>query len=527
MTRPNVIIIVADDLGFSDIAPYGGEIDTPALQRLSDRGVRMSSFYVTPRCSPSRASLLTGKHPHSVGIGVLTTDNRPNGYAGSLRTEVPTLAERLKERGYATGIFGKWHLASEVHIPSETWPTRRGFDEFRGILQGASSFYAPPMIEGETRLSADELGDDFFFTDDVTGSGVDFIQRHSSEEAPYFLLLTYTAPHWPLHAAEPDIAKYRERFAAGWNAVREQRLRRLQETGIVPTVDHLPPTPALPEWDDEKAAWEIERMAVYAAQVESLDRGIGRVMEAVKASGEEEDTLVLFFSDNGGCSEELPPGVNFFAEAVAPRTTRSGAPVRFGNDSDVMPGGEDTYQSYGEQWATVSNTPFRMWKRWVHEGGISTPFIASWPAGGVRVDGGLAHGVGHITDIVPTVLGAIDTADVPGVGGVDFDGESLLRVWRAGGDDVGERTLCWEHVGNAAIRRGDFKLVREWGGPWELYDIATDRTESVDLGESYPDLVAELAAEYEAWARAHDVIPWQDVLDDYAARGIHPMRAMG
>lgn len=523
MSQPNVIIILADDLGFSDIAPFGGEIDTPALQRLADRGIRMSSFYVTPRCSPSRASVLTGKHPHSVGIGVLTTDNRPTGYPGSLSTEVPTLAERLKARGYATGVFGKWHLANEVKTPAETWPTRRGFDEFRGILPGASSFYQPPLMQGESRIPADQMPDDYYFTDDISENGADFIRRHSSDDEPYFLFLTYTAPHWPLHAAEADIAKYRERFSEGWDGVREERLNRLQEAGIIPAVDVLPPSQTLPDWEEQSKQWQIERMAVYSAQVESLDRGIGRILDAVAQSGAEDDTMVLFFSDNGGCSEELPAGFNFFAEDVAPRTTPSGAPVKFGNDPDVMPGPIDTYQSYGEDWATVSNTPFRKWKRWVHEGGISTPFIASWPGGGVPTGGTVSHNLGHITDIVPTVLGALDGLDAD----VDVDGNSLLSVWREPQSPSSERTLFWEHVGNAAIRKGKFKLVREWGTPWELYDIVMDRTESVDLAAEHPDVVAELEAEYETWASTHKVIPWQNILDDHAARGLHPMQAMG
>lgn len=532
MPRPNVIIIMADDLGFSDIAPFGGEIDTPALQKLADQGTRMSSFYVTPRCSPSRAAMLTGRNPHSVGIGVLTTDNRPNGYAGSLSTEVPTLAEHLKDRGYATGIFGKWHLASETKTPSETWPTRRGFDEFRGILPGATSYYRPPLMQGEERVADDQLDDDFFLTDDITASGVDFVRRHGATDHPYFLFMTYTAPHWPLHAAEEDIQKYRGRFAGGWDAARLERLRRLKVSGLLPEIDELPQGQPLPEWDEKNALWQTERMAVYAAQVENLDRGVGQILEAVSATDSEDDTIVLFFSDNGGCSEDLPVGMNYFAEDVAPRATRAGSVVHFGNDPAILPGAEDTYQSYGEEWATVSNTPFRKWKRWVHEGGISTPFIASWPNGGLAGGGSINRSLGHITDVVPTILAAVDAlpesgALPAGTTGGGLDGRNLLTAWRDPDADIGDRTLYWEHVGNAALRRGALKLVREWGGKWELYDLSVDRTESVDLAIERPEVVALLAADYMRWAEEHDVMPWQDVLDDYAARGLHPMRAMG
>ncbi|MDN3311592.1 arylsulfatase [Microbacterium oryzae] len=520
MTRPNVIIILADDLGFSDIGPFGGEIDTPSLERLAARGVRMTSYYVTPRCSPSRAALLTGHHPHSVGIGVLTADDRPNGYPGSLSTEVPTLAERLKNEGYATGIFGKWHLASEMREPSDTWPTRRGFDEFRGILPGATSYYRPPLMQNEQQVPDTALPESFYLTDDITASGVDFVRRHAAQQDPFLLCLTYTAPHWPLHAAEQDIAKYRERFTGGWARAREDRLRRLEEIGIIPGAAALPDSTALPEWPEDHREWQVERMAVYAAQVEALDRGVGRILDALADSSVEEDTLVLFFSDNGGCAEELPPGLKAFNELVCPPQTRSGETVLVGNDPEVMPGAADTYQSYGEQWATVSNAPFRMWKRWVHEGGISTPFIASWPAGGVNANGDISRAPGHVIDIVPTVLDALGLPS-------DTEGESLLDHWRNPSGEGGERLLHWEHIGNAAVRRGDWKLVREWGGNWELYDMATDRIESRNLAAERPDLVRELVAEYESWASAHDVIPWQDVLSNHAARGLAPRRAEG
>ncbi|WP_336631881.1 MULTISPECIES: arylsulfatase [unclassified Microbacterium] len=517
MNRPNVVIVLADDLGYSDISPFGGEIDTPQLERLAARGVRMTSYYVTPRCSPSRAALLTGRHPHSVGIGVLTTDNRPRGYPGSLDPDVPTLAERVKDEGYATAVFGKWHLASDMTVPSATWPTRRGFDEFRGMLPGASSYRNPPITEGEQRVADADLPEDYYFTEDITQSGVDFIRRRAEAEEPFFLFLAYTAPHWPLQADESDIAKYRDRFGVGWARVQAERFARMRDLGVASGVERFEVGADLDGWPAD-ARWETERMAVYAAQVESLDRGVGRILDALEVAGVDQDTIVLFFSDNGGCSEEITPGRTSFSELVCPPVTRAGEEVVVGNHPDLMPGPANTYQSYGERWATVSNTPFRMWKRWVHEGGISTPFIASWPAGGVPAGADIMPGVGHIIDIVPTVLDAMGLES-------DLEGESLLPVWR--GEPTEERTLFWEHVGNAAVRRGRYKLVREWGGPWELYDIAVDRGESHDLSAAEPALAAELLAEYEAWAQRNGVIPWEDVLADHVSRGLAPERAMG
>jgi arylsulfatase len=518
MSRPNVVVILADDLGYSDIAAFGGEIDTPHLDRLAGRGVRMSSYYFTPRCSPSRAALLTGRHPHSTGIGVLTTNNSPKGYPGSLSLDVPTLAERLQDHGYTSGLFGKWHLASEFVTPSPTWPTRRGFDQFRGILPGATSFYQPPLVQQETRVPQDEMGDDFYFTDDITASGARFIREHA--EDPFFLYMAYTAPHWPLQAREHEIAKYRARFRAGWTRLREERLARLREIGLVESVDEIPATQATPGWSDEEAEWQVERMAVYAAQVESLDRGVGELLDALEQTGQADDTIVIFSSDNGGCAEELTPGMSAFNELVCPRTTPDGRPVAIGNDPSIMPGSNVTYQSYGRDWATVSNTPFRMWKRWVHEGGISTPFIVSWPGGGVPTGGDISHSTGHIVDIVATVMDAVG-------GEHDTEGTSLLEAWRNPAETYDSSPMFWEHVGNAAVRRGRWKLVREWGSPWELYEIAVDRGESRDLARELPELVNELAELWQNWADTHGVIPWEDVLVDHDERGIPRAHAVG
>lgn len=522
MPSPNIIIILADDLGYSDISPFGGELDTPALQRLAEHGTRMSSYYVTPRCSPSRAALLTGQQPHAVGIGVLTTNDAPNGYPGSLSTDAPTLAERLREEGYVTGLFGKWHLSSDISTPNRTWPQQRGFDEFHGILPGAASYYQPPLMHGEARIPARELGDDYYFTDDISEHGADFVRRHAREKNPFFMYLSYTAPHWPLQAREKDIAKYRKRYALGWTEARTGRLQRLRNSGLLPEDTKLSQAQGLASWkDDESAAWQVERMAVYAAQVEAMDRGIGKVIEELEMTGEFDNTIILFFSDNGGCAEELPPETasKFLDEVICPRTTPAGESIRIGNDPEVMPGPATTYASYGENWATVSNTPFRLWKRWVHEGGISSPFIVSWPDGGVPA-GVISHALGHVTDIVPTVMAAAGaSANTPG--------QSLLPAWKQPTDERAERTLCWEHIGNAAIRKGKWKLVREWGAAWELYDISTDRTESMDLSAALPDLVKELASEWTQWAEDNGVLPWNSVLQDYRLRGKPVERAIG
>jgi arylsulfatase A-like enzyme len=514
MTAPNVIAILADDLGFADLGCFGGEIATPNLDRLAARGVRMSSFYVTPRCSPSRAALLTGQHPHATGVGILTSDDRPRGYRGALSTEVPTLAERLKELGYTTALAGKWHLSSDVDTPNETWPTRRGFDEFYGFLPGCGNYYQPRLRRGEELVPEEEFsGADYYFTDDVSAFAADFVTRSAERSEPFFLYFAQSAPHWPLHAREADIARYRERFAAGWDEIRAARYTRQRELGFELTQELPPRDSAAAAWRDvEHPGWEAERMAVYAAQVEAMDRGIGRVLDAVDASGIADDTVVMFFSDNGACEEHLPDSPNWsLPEVLCPRYTRDGRRVRVGNTPSVMPGPEDTYASYGRAWSNVSNTPFRLHKRWVHEGGISSAFIASWPAGGIS-GGRLITDLGHIIDITPSILDAAGaTSDTPGT--------SLLPAWRGDGADREERTLCWEHIGNAAVRRGRWKLVREALQPWELYDVVADRGETRNLIAENTRLAADLEREWETWAAANGVIPWESVLADYATRG--------
>lgn len=511
MTTPNVIVILADDLGYSDPSPFGGEIETPHLDRLAATGVRMNSFYATPRCSPSRAALLTGRHPHSVGVGILTTDDRPNGYAGSLSTTAPTIAEKLQERGYTTALVGKWHLSSDITEPNETWPTRRGFDEFYGILPGASSYYRPPLREGEERLNA-ESADDYYFTDDLSARAVDFVTRSAEQETPFFLYLSYTAPHWPLHAPEEVIARYRERYLAGWDELRARRASRMHDHGLI-SEEELPHDHEVPAWEDvADAAWEAERMATYAAQVEIMDQGIGSVLDALEAHGIRDDTLVVFTSDNGACAEELPFSSKGLSADVSPPFTRDGREVRVGNEPGITPGPEGTFSSYGRSWAHLSNTPFRLYKRWVHEGGIAAPLIASWPAGRVA-QGNIIAAPAHIVDIMPSIMDAVDAVD-------DGPGASLLAEWRnREKHSTPQRDLFWEHMGNAAVRRGRWKLVREWPGPWELYDLHADRAETNDLVSDHPEIERQLARAWQDWAERNGVIRWEDVLDDFRARG--------
>jgi len=503
MPVPNVIVILADDLGYSDIGCFGGEVATPNIDRLASQGVRLNSFYNTARCSPSRASLLTGRHPHETGVGILNDDDRPWGYPGSMSLDHRTMAEYFKEHGYATCLSGKWHLSADTATPNETWPTRRGFDEFYGILAGANSYFAPRGLYRNEELLPVPSDADYYFTDAVSEHAVNFVTEKAAENTPFFLYLAYTAPHWPLHAPEEDVQRYLETFALGWDVLREARLERLIAAGVLPTGTGLSQRdPTVPAWDDAPdKEWEARRMAVYAAQVERMDAGIGQLMRALAATGADDDTLVIFLSDNGPSAESLPPRDAPLFSKRQPDRARDGQPVQVGNRPGIAPGAESTYASYGKVWANLSNTPFRLYKRWVHEGGIATPLLARWPRGELAV-ASLVDTPFQLTDILPTVLEAagIDVTGQPGV--------SMLGDLR--GDDItSDHPLFWEHMGNCAARVGNNKIVRTPETGWELYDLSRDRGEEHDLAEVHPQVVDELAGLWDAWAVRAEVIPWE------------------
>jgi len=512
VNRPNVVLILADDLGYSDIGCYGGEIRTPNLDRLGRSGVRSTQFYNTARCSPSRASLLTGRHPHQTGIGVLAGAGS-GGYPGSLDDRSATVAEMLADAGYATGMSGKWHLSAELRESDGSWPTRRGFADFFGTMSGCGSYYDPGTLHrGEVDASAEARDPQFFYTDAITAHAVEFIDRQAADGRPFLSYVAYTAPHWPLHAPEEDVAEYDGVYEAGWDRLRTRRLDRLRAEGLLGHEVALSTRDSTqPSWAQvPNQAWEARRMRVYAAQVERMDRGIGRILDQLATSGVWDNTIVVFLSDNGGCAEELPLGdpEKFRARRhIIPQSTRDGGELRVGNDPGIDPGPEDTYASYGIAWANLSNTPFRLYKRWVHEGGIATPFIVHWPAGGLT-GGKIVDTPFQLTDVLPTLLeatGVDHPRERQGQRVPPPEGRTMLPGLR--GEPVPDSMLFWEHLGNGAVRCGRWKLVREHPGPWELYDMAVDRSELTDLAPHHPTLVAELAVEYERWAERVGVIP--------------------
>lgn len=519
--RPNVLLVMADDMGWSDIGCYGGEIDTPNIDALAGRGVRMTQFYNTARCSPSRASLLTGLHPHQTGVGELVNDDGPGGYPGTLSGETATLAEIFAGAGYRTFLTGKWHLSNEREHPSGGWPTRRGFHRFWGTIAGAGSYFQPTTLhDGERPVDPGELGPDFHYTDAIGEHAAAAVREAAASGDPFFGYVAFTAPHWPLHARPSDTARFRDRYRAGWDELRHRRRERQIEAGLVAREATLETRdPAVPAWSAEQDRdWQVERMAVYAAQVHAMDRAFGAVLDALEDTGTREDTVVVFLSDNGGCAEELsaePGSARAFARQhlIVPASAPGGGAMRIGNDPSIPPGGADTYTSYGRPWANLSNTPFRLYKRWVHEGGISTPLIVDWP-GGELPGGSLVRAPHQLTDVLPTLLEATGVAVPDRVGGravVHPRGVSMLTALR-GGPATGH-DLYWEHIGNCAMRDGRWKLVREYGSPWELYDLDTDRSESTDLAAAEPGRVAAMTRRWQGWADSVGVRPREQVLD--------------
>lgn len=519
---PDIVVVLADDMGYSDLGWFGGDIRTPRLDALARAGTVFTQFYSSPRCSPSRASLLTGLHPHQAGIGILTGDERPEGYPGDLSEASHTIAELLRAAGYHTCLAGKWHLSSDLTTPSSSWPNARGFDRAYGTIEGAGSYYAPFSLHQDGADASGQTRDPgFYYTDAIAGAAVGFVQDHAAADPdrPMFLYLAFTAPHWPLHARPAEIGEYRGAFDDGWDVLRERRHAHLVDQGLVEP--HQAPNPrdtAVPPWEDTPdKGWQARRMEVYAAQVTAMDRAVGRVLDALEDAGRADNTLVLFLSDNGGCEEEVPPARldDFLRLAMVPTATRDGRPLRLDRGPSVDPGPEDTFASYGREWANLSNAPFREYKHWVHEGGIATPLIVHWPQGlGARA--AVVTSPAQLTDLLPTIVD-IAAAEYPewrdGHRVLPPEGTSLLPLLR--GDEFEHGPLFWEHEGNAAVRRGRFKLVRVFGGPWQLYDIDADRAEQHDLAAQHPGLVADLAAEYDAWAARVGVIPRERIVARY------------
>jgi arylsulfatase len=503
--RPNVVLIMADDMGYSDVGSYGGEVDTPHIDALAAGGLRYTQFYNTGRCCPTRASLMTGLYAHQAGMGWMTrVDMGRPAYAGELSPNTVTLAEVLRTAGYTTHMAGKWHLILDERMrqdaPKDSWPLQRGFEQYFGTLSGGGGYFRPAYLARGNRFVEPPAG--FYHTVAVTDDTVRFIEEHARERRgqPFFSYVAYYAPHRPLHALPDDIAKYRGRYDAGWDAIREARYRRMRNMGLIEEGWALSERDA-PAWDtlsEREKDSHRRRMEVYAAQIDRMDRGIGRIVEALRKTQQLDDTLVLFLADNGGCAE--PQGDEDVTDAL---------------------GSVDSAQSYRTPWANVSNTPFRLYKHWTHEGGVATPLIVHWPAQ-IEGSGDFRRDPAHLIDVMPTLVelaGAryprfVDGREIP-----PMEGVSLVPTFE--GRPLGGRALFFEHEAHRAVRRGRWKLVADGiDGPWELYDVERDRSETRDLAAAHPTIAAELERLWTAWAARADVLPldgtgWYERIDRF------------
>ncbi|MDX2268252.1 MAG: arylsulfatase [Bryobacter sp.] len=499
--KPNIVLIMSDDMGYSDPACFGSEIRTPNIDRLAKNGVKFTQFYNTARCCPTRASLMTGLYAQQAGVGHMVDNPKAfPGYTGDLRRDTPTIAEALKPAGYKCYMSGKWHV-TPVTASKHNWPRQRGFDRYFGIIHGASSFYDPVTLKLDNE-EVDPEGKDFYLTDAFGQHAVKFIDEHRTDD-PFFLYLPFTSPHWPMHALEEDIDRYRGRYKMGWDKLRLERHERMKQLGLVdPKWKLTPRDEKVPAWNDApNKEWQQRRMEVYAAMIDRMDQNIGKVMGALERKGQLDNTLILFLHDNGGCAE----GMGTTGNAIHfPPKTRDGRVVRRGNLPELMPGPRDTYQSYGAEWANTSNTPFRLYKHWVHEGGISTPLIAHWPAA-VKNAGRWERTPGHLIDVMAT---AVDIAAAPKP--KLMEGKSLAPILR-GQRRAAHDALFWEHEGNRAVREGDWKLVSRFPGQWELYDLKGDRTEMNNVIAAQPKVAARLETKYKAWAQSAGVVDWETI----------------
>jgi arylsulfatase len=511
--KPNIVVIMVDDMGYSDIGPYGGEIATPNLDSLAKNGLRFSQFYNSARCCPTRATLVTGLHPHQTGIGHMTSEQSPGAkdvppaYAGNLNDSCVTLAQVAQSAGYATFMAGKWHLAGSDQAD---WPLQRGFDRYYGCLHGATHYFQPYgeriMYDGNTPDPTPESTTDrkFYTTDAFTDHAIRFIDGHQAspqKDQPFLLYLAYTAPHWPIHAHDEEIAKYRGKYQAGWEKLRAARFGRQRASGLIP--DHWsisPADPEVPTWDslDEATREACDlRMAAYAAMIDRVDQKIGDLLATLKKHGAFENTLILFLSDNGACAE--------------------GSLLGKGDPLKDRAGEKPLNQlNYGKAWANASATPYRLYKHFAHEGGSNTPFIAHWPA---RIQPGRDwfRQPAQLIDIMATVVdvtGATYPATLNNKPIHPGDGISLAPAFD--GKLPGRKSpIFLEHEDNASVREGDWKLVGRNVSPtsglqrqkWELYHMKEDGTELKDLAATHPDKVEALSTQWEKWAQRVNVFP--------------------
>lgn len=503
--KPNIVLILVDDMGYSDIGAYGSEINTPNLDQLAKEGLRLKEFYNNSICAPTRASLLTGQYQHKAGVGYFDVNLGLPAYQGYLNKQSLTLAEVLKQAGYTTLHSGKWHVGND----SLSWPLQRGFDKSFALIGGASNYFdseswqkgnpkSTVIIDNNKRWKK-EAGS-YYFTDEISDHATEYIEAQTKSEKPFFLYLAYTAPHWPLQALPEDIAKYKGKYSIGWDSLRNLRFQQLVKLGLVNKDVVTEKDPDVPEWNsltyNEKILW-AEKMEVFAAMVDRMDQGVGKVLAALKKAGKADNTLIVFISDNGAPAEDVAHRKGF-------STGRNTGPV----------GTSGSFESQGKGWSSASNTPFRSYKAFAYEGGISSPFIAWYPAK-IKANS-LAKGTAHLIDLAPTfyeLAGATYPATYKGTKINRLAGKSLVPLLQGQVNEVKrDEPLFWERAGNRAVRSGKWKLVSIYPSyAWELYNLQTDRVENQNVAAKYPEVVNELSKYYFEWADKNDVVDYEKI----------------
>lgn len=527
--RPNIIVILADDMGYSDIGCYGGEINTPNLDYLAGNGLRFTQFYNTSRCCPTRASLLTGLNNHQAGIGNMTNDQGQPGYRGHLLENTITLAEVLKEAGYHTAMAGKWHVSNTLTQPNpdqqlkwlnhqteyplfspiEQYPTSRGFEKFYGTLWGVIDYFDPfSLVYGTDPVKT--VPQDYYHTDALNDSAAAFIRQFSKDDKPFFIYLAQNAPHWPVQALPQDIQKYKDTYKEGWDAIRKKRYKKMIEKGLVPASNQLlasRPDDSLQWVNNKDKEYDAATMAVHAAMIDCMDRGIGRIIHTLRKTGELENTLIFFLSDNGASPEVV---AGFGPGFDRPGETRDGKKIIYPVSKNVTPGPQTVYSSIGPEWAVVSNTPYRYWKIESYEGGVRTPMIAFWPKGIKTKKGGITEQPGHVMDFMATFIELAQTTYPSTYRGQTItptDGVSLLPILK-GQKRNGHKAYFNEHNNRRYARMGDWKIVSSsTDTTWRLFNMHDDATETTNLANVHPEKVAQLNGLWHTWARRNKVYP--------------------
>lgn len=478
--RPNILVVLTDDMGFSDLGCFGGEIDTPHLDSLAAGGMRFTEFYNTARCWPTRATLMSGR------------------YSNKLGPDQVTIPQVLKTAGYATGMVGKWHLGMD---PKKDGPIQRGFDTFYGTMTGAGSFWDPYTLTRDTEATEPD-GEGYYYTDKIGNEAVRQIEDFAKSDKPFFQYVAFTAAHWPLHAPEKSIQKYLKRYESGWDQLRKNRYARMLKMGIIDK-ERWP----LPEserrvdtWESvDHKEWHIRNQAIYAAMVDHMDQAMGRIIAALKRTGEFENTLIIYAHDNGACPEHLSGNGWNTANNILAKAKREGKTVAVGDIYNVPMGGPLTYGSVGHNWAHAQNTPMRRYKANVHNGGACTPAIVHWPAGLKTKPGSITKERGHVVDLMATCLELADASYPEKFKDkkiAPHESKSLVPVLKGNSNDR-DHAYLFNHSGTHAVVRGDYKIVREGKRPWALYNLAKNRTETIDLAKEMPQVVEELASIWE------------------------------